>query len=70
MGGVKVPQAALNSCVSEVAASLNVGSHYVHLIKAGQESNRYYVEMAAGHRHVVCISSSQGEVFGLRDGRI
>ena len=71
VGGMKVPQAALNSCVSEVASSLNVGSHHVHVIKAGQEgSDNYYIELAAGHRHLICATNGAGQVFNMRDGRL
>ncbi len=71
VGGVKVPQAALNSCVSEVASSLNVSTHHVHVINAGQEgSDNFYIELAAGHRHLICGSSGAGQVFNMRDGRM
>ncbi|WP_299353486.1 hypothetical protein [uncultured Shimia sp.] len=69
--GTKVPTAAIRSCKDEVASSLNVGKHDVHLIKAGQEgSDNFYIEMAAGHKHLICGSSGAGKVFNLRNGRL
>ncbi|MCR9150622.1 MAG: hypothetical protein NXH83_10635 [Rhodobacteraceae bacterium] len=71
IGGTKVPTEAVNSCVTEVASSLNVSGHHVHVIKAGQEgANNFYIELAAGHRHLVCGTDGAGAVFNLRDGRL
>ena len=71
VGGVKVPQAALNGCANEVASSLNVRVRDVHIIKAGQEgADNFYIETAVGHRHMICGSSGAGQVFNLRDGRM
>lgn len=71
VGGTSVPNAAMHGCVKEVSSSLRVGRHDVHVIKAGQEgSDNFYIELAAGHRHVVCASNSQGQIFDLRDGRL
>ena len=71
VGGVKVPQAALNGCATEVAGSLNVRVRDVHIIKAGQEGgDNYYIETAVGHRHMICGSNGAGQVFNLRDGRL
>lgn len=71
VGGTKVPQASINGCVNEVASSFNVGAHDVHLIRAGQEgADNFYLEMASGHKHVICGTNSKGEVFNMRDGRL
>lgn len=69
--GMKIPTAAVSGCTNEVAASFGVSRHDVHAIKAGQEgSDNFYIEMASGHRHVICGANSQGQVFNLRDGRL
>lgn len=69
--GTKVPVVALRSCRAEVVSSLGVNQHNVSLINAGQEgADNYYVEFAAGHRHVVCGTNSRGDIFNLRDGRL
>lgn len=66
-----VPGAAMRSCVSEVANSLGVGTHDVHLIKTGQEgADNFYIELAVGHKHLVCGTNAAGKVFNLRDGRV
>lgn len=71
IGGVKVPQAAINGCANEVANSMNVGLRDVHIIKAGQEGgDNFYIETAVGHRHMICGSNGAGQVFNLRDGRL
>lgn len=71
VGGTKVPQAAINSCVSEAASSWNVAGQDVQVIKAGQEgSDNFYIELASGHKHVICGTNSAGQVFNLRDGRL
>ncbi|MEY8839871.1 hypothetical protein AB9K41_12680, partial [Cribrihabitans sp. XS_ASV171] len=71
IGGTSVPQAAINSCVSEAAASWNVAGQDVHVIKAGQEgSDNFYIELASGHAHVICGSNGAGQVFNLRNGRL
>ena len=69
--GTKVPVEAIKSCKDEAASSLNVGKHDVHMIKAGQEgSDNFYIEMASGHKHVICGTSGAGKVFNLRNGRL
>lgn len=69
--GTKVPVNALRSCRDEAASSSGVGKHDVHLTKAGQEgSDNFYIELASGHRHVICGTNSQGQVFNLRNGRL
>ena len=67
----RVPAAAMRSCVNEAASSWGIREHDVHVIKAGQEgSDNYYIELAAGHKHVICGTNSKGQVFNLRDGRL
>lgn len=69
--GTRVPHAALNSCVSEAAAAMNVAGQDVHVIKAAQEgSDNFYIEVASGHRHLVCSVNSRGEIFDTRYGRL
>lgn len=69
--GTRVPQAAVNSCVSDAASAMSVGRHDVHVIKAAQEgSDNYYIEVASGHRHLVCSVNSQGQIFDTRYGRL
>lgn len=69
--GMKIPSAAIAGCTDEVSSSLGVGKHHVNVIKAGQEgSDNFYIEMASGHRHVICGTNSKGQVFNLRDGRL
>ncbi len=69
--GTNVPVAAISSCWEEAASSWGVDKHNVHLVNAGQEgSDNFYIEYAAGHRHVVCGTNSEGQVFNLRNGRL
>lgn len=71
VAGTKVPQAALNSCVSDAASAMNVGGQDIHVIKAGQEgSDTYYIEVASGHKHLVCQVNSQGQIFDTRYGHL
>lgn len=71
VNGVKVPAAAIAGCRDEVSSSFGVGMRDVHLINAGQEgSDNFYLEMASGHRHVICGTNSKGQVFNLRNGRL
>lgn len=71
VGGTKVPQATINGCITEVSNFYDVGAHQVHLIRAGQEgADSFYLEMASGHKHVICESNAKGEIFQLRDGRL
>lgn len=68
---VRVPQAALNSCITDAASAMNVGGQDVHVIKANQEgSDNFYIEVAAGHKHLVCSVNSQGQIFDTRYGRL
>jgi hypothetical protein len=69
--GTKVPVKAMQSCRDEVSASWGVGKHDVHAITAGQEgANNFYIEFASGHKHVICGTNAEGQVFNLRDGRL
>lgn len=71
VGGTKVPQAALSSCVNDAASAMSVSAHHIHVIKAGQEgSDTFYIEVAAGHKHLVCSVNSQGQIFDTRYGRL
>lgn len=71
IAGVKVPAAAAQSCVNEASSSWGVGRHDVHIVNAGQEgADNFYIELASGHRHVICGSNSQGQVFNFRNGRM
>lgn len=68
---VKVPAAAIAGCRDEVSSSFGVSMRDVHIIKAGQEgSDNFYIELASGHRHVICGTNSKGQVFNLRNGRL
>lgn len=67
----RVPQAALNSCVSDAASAMSVGGQDISVIKWGQEgADTYYVEVASGHKHLVCQVNSQGQIFDTRYGRL
>ncbi len=69
--GTKVPVTAIRSCREEAATSWNVSKRDVHLIQAGQEgADNFYIELASGHKHVICGTNSAGEVFNLRNGRM
>lgn len=69
--GTKVPQAALNSCVKDAASAMSVGTHQIHVIKAGQEgADNYYIELASGHKHLVCSVNAKGAIFDTRYGRL
>jgi hypothetical protein len=71
VGGVSVPQAALDSCVSDAASAMSVGGQNIRVVKAGQEgSDTYYIEVASGDRHLVCSVNSKGEILDTRYGRL
>ena len=71
VGGVSVPQAALDSCVSDAASAMSVGVKDVRVIKAVQEgADNYYIEVASGKRHLVCSVNSKGQIFDTRYGRL
>lgn len=69
--GTKVPHAAMRSCVAEAASSWGVREHDVHAVKSGQEgADNFYIELASGHKHVICGTNAAGQVFNLRNGRL
>jgi hypothetical protein len=71
VGGVEVPQAALDSCISDAASAMNVGGQDSRVIKAGQEgADNFYIELASGKRHFVCVVNSKGQIFNTRYGRL
>lgn len=71
VGGVKVPQAALKSCVSDAASAMNVRAKEIRVVKAGQEgADSFYIEVASGKRHLVCAVNSKGEIFDTRYGKL
>lgn len=71
VGGVIVPQAALDSCVADAASATSVGTQDISVIKAGQEgSETFYIEVASGDRHLVCQVNAQGEIFDTRYGTL
>ena len=71
IGGVSVPKAALNSCISDAASAMNVGAQDIRVIKAGQEgADTYYIEVASRKKHLVCSVNSKGQIFDTRYGRL
>jgi hypothetical protein len=65
VAGVKVPEAAMNACFQDaVKGVFQTSPNNVHVIKAAQEgSDNYYIELAHGHKHVVCSVNSKGQIF-------
>ncbi len=72
VGGVKVPKAAMDSCFTDaVKGVFQTNPHNVHVIKAAQEgSDNFYIELAHGHKHVVCTVNSKGEIFNTEFRRL
>jgi hypothetical protein len=72
VGGVNVPQAALNSCFTDaVQGVFQTSASNVHVTKAAQEgADTYYIELAHGHKHVVCTVNSRGEIFNTEYRRL
>lgn len=71
VSGTRVPQAALNNCVADAASAMSVGRHDIHVIKAAQEgAASYYIEVASGHKHLVCETNAEGQIFNTRYGRL
>jgi hypothetical protein len=72
VAGVKVPQAAMNSCFNDaVKGVFQTNPQNVHVIKAAQEgADNYYIELAHGHKHVVCSVNSKGEIFNTEYRRL
>ena len=72
VAGVKVPQAAMNSCFTDaVRGVFQTSQNNVHVVKAAQEgADTYYIELAHGHKHVVCTVNSKGEIFNTEYRRL
>lgn len=72
VAGVKVPQAAMNSCFTDaVRGVFQTNEKNVHVVKAAQEgADTYYIELAHGHKHVVCTVNSKGEIFNTEYRRL
>jgi hypothetical protein len=72
VAGVKVPKAAIDSCFNDaVKGVFQTNPHNVHVIKAAQEgSDNFYIEFAHGHKHVVCVVNSKGEIFNTEYRRL
>lgn len=72
VGGVKVPKAAMDSCFTDaVKGVFQTNSHNVHVVKAAQEgADNFYIELAHGHKHVVCSVNSKGEIFNTEYRRL
>lgn len=71
IGGVRVPKAALDSCISDAASAMSVGAQDIRVIKAGQEgADTYYIELAGAKKHFVCTVNSQGQIFDTRYGHL
>jgi hypothetical protein len=72
VGGVKVPKAALDSCFNDaVKGVFQTSAHNVHVVKAAQEGvDNFYIELAYGHKHVVCSVNAKGEIFNTEYRRL
>jgi hypothetical protein len=71
VGGVNVPQKALDSCISDAASAMSVSNQDIKVVKAGQEgSDTYYIEVAAGSKHLVCAVNSEGLISDTRYGKL
>lgn len=72
VAGVKVPQAAMNSCFNDaVNGVFQTNARNVHVVKAAQEgADNFYIELAHGHKHVVCTVNSKGEIFNTEYRRL
>jgi hypothetical protein len=72
VAGVKVPQAAMNACFNDaVKGVFQTNPQNVHVIKAAQEgADNFYIELAHGHKHVVCEVNSKGEIFNTEYRRL
>jgi hypothetical protein len=70
--GVRVPKAAMDACFNDaVNGVFQTNPHNVHVIKAAQEgSDNFYIELASGHKHVVCSVNSRGEIFNTEYRRL
>jgi hypothetical protein len=72
VAGVKVPPAAMNACFDDaVKGVFQTSPGSVHVIKATQEgADNFYIELAHGHKHVVCEVNSKGEIFNTEFRRL
>lgn len=72
VAGVKVPQAAMDSCFQDaVKGVFQTSPNNVHVVKAAQEgADNFYIELAHGHKHVVCTVNSKGEIFNTEYRRL
>ncbi|THD82427.1 hypothetical protein E7811_15400 [Aliigemmobacter aestuarii] len=72
VAGVKVPKAAMDSCFNDaVTGVFQTSPHNVHVVKAAQEgADNFYIELAHGHKHVVCSVNSKGEIFNTEYRRL
>jgi hypothetical protein len=72
VAGVNVPKAAMNACFNDaVKGVFQTNPHNVHVIKAAQEgAGTFYIELAHGHKHVVCEVNAKGEIFATEYRRL
>lgn len=70
--GVKVPKAAMDACFTDaVKGVFQTSARNVHVVKAAQEgADNFYIELAHGHKHVVCTVNSKGEIFNTEYRRL
>lgn len=70
--GVKVPKAAMDACFTDaVKGVFQTSEGNVHVIKAAQEgADNFYIELAYGHKHVVCSVNSKGKIFNTEYRRL
>ncbi len=67
----KVSAFNLQSCADTVAARMNVGSHHVHVTRSVVRGpNDYLVEVAVGHKYLVCAMGDNGQMNDVSEGRI
>jgi hypothetical protein len=70
--GAKVPRAAMDACFQDaVKGVFQTSPGNVHVIKTAQEgADNFYIELAHGHKHVVCSVNSKGEIFNTEYRRL
>lgn len=68
----KVPRAAMNACFNDaVNGVFQTSANNVHVIKTAHKgSDTFYIELAAGHKHVVCTVNSKGEISNTEYRRL
>lgn len=68
----KVPKAAMSACFTDaVSGVFQTSPGNVHVIKTAQEgADNFYIELASGHKHVVCEVNSKGEIFNTEYRRL